>query len=337
MKIRECFCLLSLSLLTACSSSPEEAATQPQALVTLAPVKQQNIGETVTLYGAADAGPSGKASLVAPIEARLVAIEAPTGSAVRQGQAIVRLAPGPIATADISKARSDAQSAYAAYARAIRLRADGLVSDADVETARAAKTAATATLASLTLQNLTLRSPLPGHVETINGVPGDLIPAGTAIVSISGNGAARARFGVDPGLVHHLRPGAPILVSGAGMVETQARLTAVDPTVDPQTKLASAYAALPSKGQWQVGETLTGKATLTGANASLVIPYAALLDDGGQPFVFVVAKGIANRHDVITGPTDGSIVAISKGLSTGDKVVVAGGTALEDGMKVRLK
>lgn len=337
MKRREYFCLLSLALLTACSSSSNEAVTQPQALVTLASVKQQNIGETVTLYGAADAGPAGKASLVAPIEARLVAIEAPTGSAVRQGQAIVRLSPGPTATADIAKARSDAQSANAAYARAIRMRADGLVSNADVETARAAKTAATATLTSLTGQNLTLRSPLAGHVETINGAPGDLIPAGTALVSISSNGAVRARFGVDPGLVHHLRPGAPVLVSGAGMVETQARLTAVDPTVDPQTKLASAYAELPAKGQWQVGETLTGKATLAGANAALVIPYAALLDDGGQPFVFVVAKGVANRRDVVAGPANGSIVAIIRGLSAGDKVVVAGGTALEDGMKVRLK
>lgn len=330
-------CLLGLSMLAACSPSSGDSAAPPQALVTLASAKQQSIGENVTLYGAADAGPAGKANLVAPIEARLVAIEAPVGSAVRQGQAIVRLLPGPVAAADIAKARSDTQSANAAYARALRMRADGLVSDADVETARAAKTAATATLASLTGTNLILRSPLAGRVETISNTPGDIIPAGTTIASLSDDGAVRARFGVDPALVGNLRPGARILVSGVGTSKAVVHLTSVDPIVDPQTKLASAYATLPADGQWRAGETLIGEAATTGSGPALVIPYGALLDDGGQPFVFVVAKGVASRHDVVVGPTDGTLVAVNKGLSAGDKVVVAGGTALEDGMKVRLK
>jgi membrane fusion protein (multidrug efflux system) len=73
------------------------------------------------------------------------------------------------------------------------------------------------------------------------------------------------------------------------------------------------------------------------SNDALTIPYAALLDDGGQPYVYVVAGGIAHRHDVTTGATSGDRIAITKGVSAGDQIVTQGGTALEDGMKVRTK
>ncbi|MBH1997867.1 MAG: efflux RND transporter periplasmic adaptor subunit [Sphingomonadaceae bacterium] len=324
--------------LAACSSPPQEDSPEPQALVKLATVDRQAVGETIRLYGVADSGSDGRADLFAPIEARFVAIDAPVGSAVRQGQAIVRLAPGPTAMLDTAKARSDAQAANAAYARAVRMRGDGLMSDADVESTRAVKASADATLASLTGRNLTLRAPRAGYVETINGTPGDLIPAGTSVVAISGTGAVRARFGIDPALVRNLRAGTAITISTAGGGRAiPARLSAVDPVVDPQTKLAAAYADLPAGAAFRPGETLTGEATMQGAEGALAIPYAALLDDAGQPFVFVVVKGTARRRDIVTGSSDGTVVAVTKGLSPGDQIVVEGGTALDDGMKVRLR
>lgn len=330
--------VMALTLLTACSSAPQDDSPEPQALVTLATVGRQAVGETIRLYGVADSAPGGRADLFAPIEARFVAIDAPVGSAVRQGQAIVHLSPGPTAMLDMAKARSDAQATNAAYARTIRMRGDGLMSDADVETARAAKASADATLGSLTGRSLTLRAPHAGYVESITGTPGDLIPAGTSVVAISSTGAIRARFGIDPALARHLRAGAAIAISTAGSGRAiPARLSAVDPMVDPQTKLASAYADLPAGTAFRPGETLTGETTVQGTGEALAIPYAALLDDAGQPFVFVVVKGTAHRRDIVTGSSDGAAIAVTKGLSPGDKVVVEGGTALDDGMKVRLR
>jgi RND family efflux transporter MFP subunit len=327
-----------LALLSACSAPPPDDTPEPVALVTIAAAAPRTVGETVKLYGVADAGPGGQVSLVAPIEARLVAIDAPVGTAVGQGQAVLRLAPGPTATLDIAKARSDAQATGAAYARAQRMRADGLMSDADVETVRAAQATANATVASLTGRALTLRAPMAGHVEGITAQPGDIIAAGTTIGSISGNGAARARFGVDPGQVRSIRAGAAVTVARAGASDSfPSHIVSVDPVVDPQTKLASVYATLPAAALVRTGEALTGEVMMSGGGAALVIPYAALLDDAGQPYVFVVAKGVASRRDIATGASDGTHVAVQSGLHAGDKVVVEGGTALEDGMKVRLK
>lgn len=338
MALKTIVTAVALTLLAACSPSRHEDSPEPQALVKLATVGQQAVGETIRLYGVAESGPGGRADLFAPIEARFATIDAPVGAAVRQGQAIVRLAPGPTAMLDTAKARSDAQAANAAYARAVRMRGDGLMSDADVETARAARASADATVASLAGHSLTLRAPRAGYVESITGTPGDLIPAGTSVVAISSSSAIRARFGIDPVLVGKLRTGTAIAIGGAGSGRAiAARLSAVDPMVDPQTKLATAYVDLPAEAAIQPGETLTGEATMQGAEAALAIPYAALLDDAGQPFVFVVIKGTAHRRDIVTGSSDGAVIVVTKGLSSGEKVVVEGGTALDDGMKVRLR
>ena len=77
--------------------------------------------------------------------------------------------------------------------------------------------------------------------------------------------------------------------------------------------------------------------TTQASGAGPRIPYGALLNEGGQPYVYTVSGGVAHRHEVEVGATNESMVAITRGLESGAMVVVAGGTALEDGMKVRIK
>ena len=63
--------------------------------------------------------------------------------------------------------------------------------------------------------------------------------------------------------------------------------------------------------------------------------HVILLDDGGETFVYVVTKGVAKRHVVDVGAEENGIVEIRSGLAVGTVVVTSGGTALQDGMKVR--
>jgi multidrug efflux pump subunit AcrA (membrane-fusion protein) len=48
-----------------------------------------------------------------------------------------------------------------------------------------------------------------------------------------------------------------------------------------------------------------------------------------------VSGGKAHRRNVTQGPSDGERVVIANGLKSGEHVIVEGGTALDDGMKVR--
>jgi RND family efflux transporter MFP subunit len=333
--------LIMAGMLTACGAGESgDAAPDPVALVALAPAQQGAVSETMALYGAVETGAMGKHVLASPVEGSVVAIEAPIGTPVRAGQVIVQLAPSPTARLDLTRASSDAALAEAALARAIRLRGDGLTSDADVETARAAARSSGATRASLSTRTrgLTLRAPTDGYVESIAFAPGDIVPAGGAVAAISGSGTLRARFGVDPAQASRIRPGATLAVTGPGGVSFTTAVQSVNPVVDPATRLAALFVTIPAGLKIGSNSALSAVLSLDGSDgAALTIPYAALLDDGGQPYVFVVAGGVAHRHDVEVGAVSGGRVAITRGVKPGEKVVTQGGTALEDGMKVRTK
>ena len=333
--------LLILASLAGCSGGPAtEAASEPEALVTLATATLGEPAETVTVYGAASAGPASEGALSAPIEASIVSIDAPTGTQVQSGQPIVTLQPSPSAALDISRATNDAVVAEAAYARAQRLRSDGLMSDADVESARAAAASAEAARSSLARRAdaLTIRAPASGTVEMIAGSPGDLVAAGAPVARIAAPGNIRGRFGIDPMLARRIVPGADVRITPAP-ADTPAydvKITSVDPVADPQTRLASLYAPLPPQANLAIGETLRGVVTIGRRSGVVTIPYAALLDDGGETYVFTVEDGIAKRRTVTTGAEENGVIEIRSGLESGARVVVSGGTALEDGTKVRV-
>lgn len=332
--------LCAALLVAACSSADDSATPDPVALVKLAPASQGGGAQQLTVYGAAEPGPAGKMSLVAPVEAKVIAIDAPVGSKVGQGQVVVRLAASPTTRSDANKAAADAAAANNALARAMRLRADGLASDADVETARAAAAAANALRASFASRTggLTLRAPAAGSVETVVVAPGDLLQPGAAVATIARAGDVRVRFGIDPDVAQTVRPGMALAIVGsAARAPLTVVIESVSPTVDPATKLAAVFARIPASSGIVAGETLTATIDVAAATNALTIPYAALLDDGGQPYVYVVAGGVAHRRDLELKPSSGERVTVIKGLNAGDQVVVEGGTAVEDGMKVRTK
>lgn len=331
---------LSVILLVAgCSSPPTGTkAPDPVAQVRTALAETGRLTGTMTLYGAAEASAGSIRSLAPQSEAIVDRIVAPSGTVVRAGQVVATLRPSAIARLDLARASSDARAANAALARATRLRADGLMSNADVDAARATAAAANATLASLGARNgsLTLQAPIAGTVQGVTARPGDIVAAGTSIATIAATGQLRARFGIDPASAPRIRAGQKIRITpvnaGAPM---DASVTGVDTAVDPVTRQASVYATLPAGLSVAAGETLRATVDVGGAATGTTIPYSALLDDGGRPYVFVVARGVASKRDVVVGNSAGDRIAILRGVEAGARVVTEGGTALEDGMKVR--
>ncbi|WP_375395753.1 efflux RND transporter periplasmic adaptor subunit [uncultured Sphingomonas sp.] len=334
--------LATLALLGGCGSGTADDAEKkpdPIALVRTAPATLGAAADQVTVYGAAEAAPGAERSVIAPAEAIVARIVAPTGTAVKAGQAIVELRPSRTTATDFAKASSEAAATAAAFARAQRLRADGLVSDADVETARAAAQTAQAARAHLGMAGgaLTLRAPVAGTVQGLSARTGDQIAAGAAIATIAIRGDLRARFGIDPALVQRIHTGQALAFNSvAGDAHATSSVTGVDSSIDATTHLASIYARVPAATGVGPGEPLRAAVSVGGGGAGgITIPYAALLDDGGRSYVFVVKGGAAHSVDVSPGNSIGDRIAIRKGLQPGDQVVTQGGTGLEDGMKVR--
>ncbi len=330
-----------LLLLAACSSAPDavEKPADPVATVRTAVATAGSAAQTVTLYGVAEAGAGSERALAIEVEARLAQIAAPSGTAVHAGQVIAVLTPTPTTRLDAAKAASDASAATLALARAKRLRADGLMSDADVETARTAAAAAAATTSATAARaaSLTIRAPADGTVQALTARPGDIIAAGVAVATIATRGEARARFGIDPSLAAQVRPGQSLQITRlGGGAPVAGVVVGVDPQADATTRLASVFARFSAGSRVGPGEALGAVLPVGGGpTASVVVPYAALLDDGGRSYVFVVKDGVARSRNVVPGSSAGDSIAIASGVAPGERVVVAGGTALDDGMKVR--
>jgi membrane fusion protein (multidrug efflux system) len=73
--------------------------------------------------------------------------------------------------------------------------------------------------------------------------------------------------------------------------------------------------------------------TRTGA---LLIPKKAVLEEDGQSYVYVVSSDSAKRTKVELGYSSDGLVEIRSGLTTGQKVVVAGQGALKEGSKIKI-
>lgn len=331
-----------LVLLAACSKGAgnEGAAPTPVALVKLAQAATGDIAQSITLYGEIERGGDSQIVLSAPVEATVIAIDAPAGSAVAAGQVIARLRASPASLAQYRAASADATAASQALARARRLRADGLASDADVEAARSRAAASSALLASFNERSasLVLRAPHAGFVDSTGASAGDLVQPGAAIATLSRSGAVKARFGIDSALARTLSAGSPIEVHpGDGSPPFVVPIASVSPVAHAQTRLASVLVTIPAQQGLAAGQPLSAQVVTRASRSAVTVPYAALLDDGGQPFVFVVKDGVAKRRNVAVGASDSANVAIIKGVADGESVVVEGATAVEDGMKVRTR
>lgn len=330
--------LLLAVLIAGCGKSSDPGDTaNPLAEVRTALASPGGAAETVTAYGIADQGAGNEHALTTQAEATLVRIAAPTGTSVRAGEVVAILAPSANTRLELGKAATDAGSARDALARALRLRHDGLSSDADVNSARAADQSAAQALNAARQRGgtLTLRAPAGGTVQGLTAKAGDVVPAGTTVATIGTRGELQVHLGIDPALASRIRAGQPIAIASANANASLAStVIGVDPLVDPTTHLASVYARLPSGQSFGPGQPVRATITIVGARSGVTIPYAALLDDGGHPYVFVVRNGVAKRRDVTPGNSSGDTIQILQGLQPNERVVVEGGTALDDGMKV---
>ncbi len=323
-------------LLAGCGKGGEaaEEGAGPVADVSTAIASLGTSSEQLVIYGTTDAGPAATHTLTAPAEAVVSAVLAGTGTAVHAGQPAIQLTPSRTTRIDLAKAASDFAVADAAYRRALRLKADGLASNAEVEAARGAMRSASAARAALAGAAATLRAPVDGIIS-VTVKPGDQVAAGTALATVMRRGNVRARFGVDPAVAQRIHPGQQLQIILPDGRESAASVIGVDLQVDPATRLASVYAAVPDVLNLGPGQPLRARLTVGAVSSSVTIPYAALLDDGGRSYVFIVRGGIAKSTDVAPGNSMGDRIQILRGVKPGDRVVVEGGTALEDGMKVR--
>ena len=290
---------------------------------------------------------TGTAPLEARAESQVVAktsgvalnVMAEEGQIVRAGQTLVRL----------DSARSELQAAQTAaqmrkleanYARSKQLAEQRLLSANDndqlrydLENARAANR-----LANLELSYASVQAPISGVIASRSIKTGNFVQINTPIFRIVDTSRLEATLNVPERELATLKAGLPVQLAVDALPGKvfQGTVDRVAPVVDSGSGTFRVVCSFEGGGTLQPG--MFGRIRIDYDNRAdaLVVPRIALLEDEGDPAVFVVRNAKAARVPVKLGYLDGEWAEVRAGIKQGDQVVIAGKTALRDGTVVQL-
>lgn len=336
-------CLL---LLAACggSNGPGEAQAKsgekkgPDAVpVEVAKASRRAVAASYT--GTAPLEPVAESQVVAKTSGVALNVMVEEGQPVRAGQTLVRL----------DSARSELQAAQtgaamrkleANYNRAKQMAEQKLLSANDndqlrydLENARAANR-----LANLELSYANVEAPISGVIASRSIKTGNFVQINTPIFRIVDTSRLEATLNVPERELATLKAGLPVLMQvdalpGKTFTGTVDR---VAPVVDSGSGTFRVVCAFKGDGVLQPGMFGRIKIDYDQRADALVVPRVALLEDDGDPAVFVVTGDKTKRVPVKLGYVDGSWAEIREGVKEGEQVVVAGKTALRDGTVVQV-
>lgn len=330
------------AFLTGCGGNAPEETPPPIALVELQAAQMRSVSETVAAYGTTEFAAADVTTITVQVESQVTDLFVTSGSDVRKGQALLRLAPSAVTRLDVDKSRRDAAVAIAEHERVQRLRAVGLATESDLQLAASAAATLTQLRNSLAARagpgnRLTLRAPRAGIVDTLTVQPGDMLVPGSVAVRIAVADSLQVRLGIEPHDANKIAAGQPVRVTPltAGAETVMATIGGIDRRVDAATRLIAALVRLPKGSGLLPGAVVHADIVVSRHPSAIVIPRAALLFAGEKPFLFIATKGIAHRREVTTGVQDGESIEITSGLRAGESIVVVGNTVLSDGMAIR--
>ncbi len=339
--------VVALLAVGACSSDrsgPVEAAVEPAALVTIAEASPDTSGGSLLMVGTVRA--KRETALAFNSNGRIATILVDGGDRVSKGQLLAQLDPAAI-TAEDAAARAETVRADAELKRMTELNAKGWVAKSRVETAQAAASSARARVASVAfnLRYSRIYAPSAGTILKRHLEPGQIVAAGTPVVSIgeAGEGFVLRAPLSDAGL-SAVRAGqqATVSITALGAQPLIGRVTEVAGRGDERTGTFEVEIGLPPTAGLRSG--LIGEARVStgaaGTGRGVTIPASAVwqarADEG---FVYVVdpATMVVRSRVVQLGALNDRMLVVSGGLKAGEQVAASGIERIRDGGKVRLK
>ncbi|MDP2794844.1 MAG: efflux RND transporter periplasmic adaptor subunit [Sulfurisoma sp.] len=263
------------------------------------------------------------------------------GARVKAGQPLARLDP---ADAALQATQAEANRALAAaeLKRTQDLRAKNFISqaalDAKETTAKAAD--AQAALAKNQSSYTTLSADAAGVVAAVLAEPGQVVAAGQGVFRLARDGEREVAINIPESRVAGQKVGAGGTVelwAGERGKAYKGVLRELAPVADAATRT---FAARVSIADADASVALGMTATVSFAQAGgekVVVPLAAILQQGSQPSVWVIGKdnAVALRPIEVERYGDAGAV-VSGGLAAGERIVAAGAFKLTAGEKVRI-
>ncbi|PZO10795.1 MAG: efflux transporter periplasmic adaptor subunit [Lysobacteraceae bacterium] len=306
------------------------------------PVEVARVGK-----GPISASYAGTANLEAPGEAQVVAkssgvvlqILVEEGDQVKTGQVLARIDPDR-PRLEMERARANMRKLENNYRRSRELLASKLVSAEASEQIRFDLESAKAgfELAQLELSNTNIVAPISGVIAQRMIKPGNLMALNAPAFRIVDVSQLEAVLNVPERELATLRAGMPLrmAVDAIPGKTFTGRVDRISPVVDSGSGTFRVVCAFEGGGTLRPGMFGRIEIVYDQRRDALTMPRVALLDDEGEPAVFVVRDKKAVRTPVVLGYINGELAEVRGGLKEGDDVVTAGKVAIRDGSEVEV-
>ena len=326
---------------------PKEEVEHTQLpLATGISVEKGDLSITESLVGTIEA--SEQYALASKVSGEVLEIYAENGAELKKGDKIARLDNQKqidAAKYTLEQAEAQAKAASDARNRLASLQASGDISAQDFESADAQAKAAEAQVKAAKLnydtqvEFATITAPADGVLQNSILVKDAMIPQGTQIASLMGNGKQQLVFSATEELMKNLSLGQEVKVE-KGQEQYSGSITEISGVMNAQTGLFIVKANLENSSLPEgsrVKLTVT-KDSRTGVN---LLPLSVIYYDNGSPYVYLLEKGegengTIKKQSVELGLQGEEKVEILSGLSEKDLVVSSWNNEMYDGAKVRL-
>lgn len=277
------------------------------------------------------------------------------GDRVRPGDVLAHVDPTDYklavdsAAANLAAADKSVDTAKFAIDRANALFKKDALPKAQVEQAQLAYDQAvstrTATASSLEqaknqLSYAELKSDRDGIVTAISADRGQVVAAGTPVVTVVAEDEKEVQIAVPENDIADFKPGKAVKARfwSDDKLVLDGKVREVSGSADAQSRTFSVRVSLPNDPRVLIGMTATVQAEAAAGNASITVPLSALAEKDGGKIVWTVDRKAATVHarpvQVADFTADG--VGVTEGLAPGDLVVSAGTQFMTENLKVKL-
>ena len=274
------------------------------------------------------------------VSQRIVAIHFEGGERVQAGHVLVELQSAE-ARAEVASARAELAESENQLRRARQLYQTKAVSTSELDQRSTRRDADRAVLdaAEARLADTQVRAPFDGVLGLRRVSLGSYATPDTVIVTLDDTSVIKLDFAVPETALARIAPGLPIVARSAAWPDDlfAGTVASLDSRVDPVSRTLTVRALLPNEGgRLRPGMFLTVQLVRADISA-LVVPESAIVPERSRQYVFVVgSEGEVERRQVQTGRRTPGWVAVEKGLSDGELVIIEGTQKARPGKPVRI-
>jgi membrane fusion protein (multidrug efflux system) len=311
-------------------------AQQQVPLVTIAPVKKDQLYDVVEALGTAQANESVIVNAKVTDTVRSVNFE--DGDYVEAGTVLVELT-NQEESALLAEARANLDDAQNELRRQQDIASRGLGAARELDVARSREQAQQARLNTVVarLKDRLIQAPFSGLLGFRQVSPGTLVSSNTAITSIDDISTIKLDFTVPETFLSAMVPNAHIVAQSVSYPgrEFEGIVRTVGSRVDPITRAVTVRAHVQNKDRALRPGMLLTVQVITSQHLALVVPEGSVFQIQNRAYVYRVEDQVAHQQQIEVGGRRFGVVEVLGGLKEGDLIVTEGIVKLRDGVKIR--